>query len=144
MYGLQQYTTFSSSISSGILKHLLLGKELSLVATSGWRFHGAFHIVKSLFSGGTAGRERGRWPRKAQQTGAELPPRPRQCRLLLLTGLDTAVGAVEGGRSYQCSNSTVVWLGTQTAPGSAFRRDKEGYGTLDTPLSPPINLVWLL
>lgn len=96
------------------------------------------------FSGGIVGRERGRRSRKAQQTGAELPPRPLQCRLLLPTGLDTAVEAVEGGRSYQRSHSTVMWLGTQTAPGSAFRRDKEGYGTLDTPLSPPINLLWLL
>lgn len=93
---------------------------------------------------GSMGRERGRWPRKAQCARGELPPRALECRLLHLSGLDAAVVVAEGGRFYQCSNSTAMWLGTQTAPGSAFRRDKEGYGMLDTLLSPPINLLWLL
>lgn len=87
------------------------------------------------------GRERGRWPGKAQRARGELPPGALECRLLHLSGLDTAVVVVEGGRSYQFSNSTAMWLGTQTAQGSAFRRDKEGYGTLDTPLLPPVNLL---
>lgn len=91
------------------------------------------------------GRERGRWPRKAERAGGELAHRALECRLLHLSELDAATVAVEEGRrSYQCSNSTATRLGMKIAPGNAFRRDKEGYGMLDTPLSPPINLRWLL
>lgn len=94
-------------------------------------------------SGLSVGRERGRWPRMAEHTCGELPPRALECRLLHLSGLDTDVVAVRGGRTYQCSNSTAMWLGKQTATGSTFRRDLEDYGTVDNPLSPPINLLWL-
>jgi len=38
----------SSSISSRISKYLPLGKEISFVATSGWRFHGVFHSMLYL------------------------------------------------------------------------------------------------
>lgn len=33
---------------------------------------------------------------------------------------------------------------TQTAPATAFRRDKKDCSTRDTPLSPPVNLLWIL
>lgn len=81
------------------------------------------------------GRDRGRWPRKVQHAREELPPRALQCGLLHLSVLDRAMMAVEGGKSYQESNSAAMWLGTQTAPATAFRRDKEGCSTLGTPLT---------